>query len=233
MYFKFFGLPALFGALITLTACSVNPIASSVSLNGEVLLREWRCDSADARIVVERPDKNGIAPSLADKLLQCPFHRDYQIEAMRRDAQQTLDHKTLSEIVYKIRWGIDFQYRQYEEVLQSGPKRKYFIPRILNRVSPGLADLFQLGTILQDDPIKVGRAAPIVVRQMQHDRRETGAELDRRLAALAAGKGDYPLWQAMIDLDAYFVAGTAGSALESLDKALTSDRKTQSPPIGY
>ncbi|MFT6696273.1 MAG: hypothetical protein ACJAXU_001777 [Paracoccaceae bacterium] len=36
-----------------------------------------------------------------------------------------------------------------------------------------------------------------------------------------------------MDLDAYFVAGTAGSALESLDKALTSDRKTQSPPIGY
>lgn len=225
----FFRLALLLG-LFGLAACGFNPRASSVSLNGEVLLRSWKCEDPLVRAAVERPGPDGKPISVAEKLLECPFYRDYQIEAMKVQPGPPVSPEMLTEIVYKIRWGIDFQYRQYEEVVLTGPKKRYFIPRLLNNISPGLADLFQLSVLLADEPIKVGLAAPLLARQMQHDRRRTGAELERRMQAYRTKKRAYPLWQAMIDLDAYFVAGTAFSALQSLEAGLNPMDKMQKTP---
>jgi hypothetical protein len=219
----------IFG-LLGLAACGFNQRASSVSLNAEVLLRAWKCEDPLVRAAVERPGPDGIAVTVAEKLLECPFYRDYQIEATKTRTGLPVSPEILTEIVYKIRWGIDFQYRQYEEIVLTGPKKRYFVPRILNKISPGLADLFQLNAFLADQPIRAGLAAPLIARQMQHDRRITGDELERRMEAMRTGKMSYPLWQVMIDLDAYFVAGTAFSALQSLEAGLNPLDKMQKMP---
>ncbi len=212
---------------IALSACSINPRTSSVSLNGTHLLKEWRCEDAETRFAVERTGPDGIAPTIADKLLACPFYRDYQIAAMDRDNPVPVPYDMLAEIVYKMRWGIDYQYREYEEYVLRGPKKLYLIPRFLNKLMPGFADLLSISAHLAEQPVELGKAAPLIVRQMQADRAVTNAEIDRRMAALKAGKRGYPLWQVLIDLDAYFVAGTALNAIASLDKAMLPSVQTQ------
>lgn len=205
--------------LAVLVGCSQNPRASSVSLNGEFVLNEWRCDESEQRFFANHTRRDGTKPSLADKLLQCPFHRNYQIEAMRSDNTQVVQHDLLAEIIFKIRWGIDFQYYKYQGYVRTGPKKHFLIPKFVDRFVPGLSDLLQLGIFLADeDPVSVGQAGPLVIRQMQLDRRATGAAIERHLADYKAGRASYPLWRAMIDLEAYFHAGTANSAMESIDQ---------------
>ncbi len=218
--------PILLLGLLALTACGFNPRASSVSLNGDVLIRTWQCEDPLVRAAVEKRGPDGTPASVAEKLLECPFYRDYQIEAMKPEKSGPVSPDMLAEIVYKIRWGIDFQYREYEKMVLNGPKKRFFIPRMLHKLSPGLGDLFRLTDFLMEEPVKVGQAAPLLARQMQQDRNATGAALERRMEAFRKGRRDYPLWQAMIDLDAYFVAGTVPSAMISLDAGLQATNKS-------
>lgn len=212
--------------LVGLAGCGANPRVSSVSVNGVHLLKMWRCETPEARIAAEARNRDGTLPTVADKLLECPFHRDFQIEAMQRTNAPDVSYDQLSEIVYKMRWGIDFQYRAYEEYILKGPKRHLFVPRFLNRVVPGLSDLMQLSVDLVNEPVELGKASGLVVRQMQGDRVRTGNVIERRMAAYRDKNVVYPLWQMIIDLDAYFEAGTAFSALDSLNKKMFAINKS-------
>ncbi len=214
--------------LLILTGCAIPPRQSTVSLNGRALVKSWRCETPEERAGLDGARPNGSFATLSEKLLQCPFYRDYQIEAMQKDANTVLPYATLSEIVYKMRWGIDFQYREYEKFIQRGPKKRLFIPRTLGNMYPEFADLLQFGDIVLERPEKLGVAGPLVVRQMQIDRDLTGRVIDQRLAGFKSGKKAYPIWQAIIDLDAYFSAGTIAGGLASLQRVQSGDVKTQS-----
>ncbi len=213
---KFFKLLLLTFAL-ALAGCDQNPRHSSVSVNGLFLLKTWRCEEPEERAVAEFNKEANRPATVAEKLLQCPFYRDYQIEAMQRDSSVVVEYDQLYEIVYKIRWGIDHQYTEYEHYLLNNGSKRFSVPRILNRVVPGFSDVLQLGIDLADQPMEFGKAAPMIARQMQRDRVVTGAVIDKRLVAFKRSKRAYPLWQAMIDLDAYFTAGTGLNAMASLE----------------
>ena len=217
----------LIGFLLALTGCAIPPRQSTVSLNGKALLKSWRCETPEDRVGLDGVRPNGSHATLSEKLLRCPFYRDYQIEAMQKNAKRDVQYATLSEIVYKMRWGIDFQYREYEKFILRGPKSRLFIPRTLGNMYPEFADLLQFGDLVLEKPDKLGVAGPLVIRQMQIDRDVTGRVVDQRLAAFKSGKKSYPLWQAIIDLDAYFSAGTIASGLASLQRVQMADVKTQ------
>jgi len=191
------------------------------------LLQSWRCETAEERVVAEAPQADGQPATIAQKLLQCPFHRDYQIEAMQKDTPADIGADALSEIIYKLRWGIDYQYTEYEDRVLNGPTKRFVIPRLLDRNYPLLGDVVDLGNVLSDKPMSVGGAGSLVSRQMQIDRAASSAEIDTRLAAYKAGKKRYQLWQAMIDLDGYHRAGTILSAIESLNRAVIARSKVQ------
>jgi len=208
-----------------LSACGVHPRASTVSLRGDALLTSWRCEDPSQRQIVLPSGTNGAPASVAQKLLACPFNRDYQIQAMQRDKGGHVDAAILSEIVTKIRWGIDFQYRKYETYILGGNKKRTLIPRFLLRAFPEASAFLEISGDLIDEPINLGQSSSLILRQMETDRAATASAIDRRLGDFNAGKKDYLLWQAMIDLDAYFYAGTAVSALDSLNTKVTAKNK--------
>jgi len=212
----------LFFAL--LGACAPDPRHSSISINGKLLLEDWRCESPEAQAIAEMPRPDGTPADIAEKLLQCPFNRDYQLEAMDVSRNSTVGYDRLSEIVYKIRWGIDYQYGQFETALQGRQPRKGAIIRpILSILVKPVSALFSVVAEPENELVTLGSAAPVVIRQMQLDREKTGAEIARRLAAFKRGERQYTLWQAMLDLDVYYRAGTVSNALKTLHTKVTGD----------
>jgi len=217
----------LLAGVLLVAACTSNPRQLNVSLNGRALLQSWRCENAEERVTAEAPQADGQPATIAQKLLQCPFYRDYQIQAMQNDTPGDIGADALSEIIYKIRWGINYQYSEYEDRILNGPKKRFFIPRLLDRNYPLLGDVLELGDVLNDNQMSVGSAGSLVSRQMQVDRAASSSVIDSRLAGYKAGKKLYPLWQAMIDLDGYYRAGTILSAIESLNRGVTAKSKIQ------
>lgn len=215
-------------SVLALAGCTVEPRYSSVSLNGQLLMDEWRCSEPSAIQLAESPGPDGRPPSLASKLLQCPFARDYQLAAMQKQNSEPVSYEVLSEIVYKIRWGIYYQYGKFQEILRGQKRGKdAAIIAVLKFVSKPFLGAF--GVIIHSDTEieNLGSATPLVLYQMQIDRKATGQEIDSRLASFKRGEKDYPLWQALIDLDIYFRSGTINNAMKNLRSSASATEELQ------
>lgn len=208
--------------VVSLAACQPRSNPDRLALEDTSVIHTWQCRTGNPEIpgqFVSTAPKKG---RLAERLLQCPFNDELQIEAMLAKAPNDATPAEMSELVTKIRWGLDYEYALYEKTIQHHAKPGRIIPRFIAKILPGSRFLNSLIPDLTDSHVVVGPARDLVVRQMRADRAATGDAIDERLAAANAHKVTYPIWQALVDLDAYAKAGSVESAIESLDLTLAS-----------
>lgn len=215
-------------AFLALSACGPRSNPERLVPDDTAIIRDWQCESA----IPEQPGQfQSNAPTkgrLAARLLQCPFNTDLQAEALAHKSSSDITSEELTELVTKIRWGLDYEYRLYEETVRHTVKPARIIPRFIFKILPGSRFLNALVPDITDNHIVVGPARDLLIMQMRADRRATADAIDAKLATSKKRPGAYPLWLAMIDLDAYATAGSIDSAIESLEVTLSSRSRAYS-----
>lgn len=215
-------------SLLGLTACGERSDPERLVPDDTVIIRSWQCETSD-------PDTPGLYIStapvegrLAERLLVCPFSKELQFEALSHESASDITSDELTELVTKIRWGLDYEYRLYEETVRNRVKLGRLVPRFVVKILPGSNFFNALIPDVTDNHIVVGPARDLIIRQMRADRTATAESINKKLAEAAVRKNSYPLWQAMIDLDAYAQAGSVNSAVESLETTLVSRSRAYS-----